>query len=468
MTILSDNYLHYYFDDANLPLFSYKDDILNKDLQTQINEFEQRKKRVYNQSSNLEEAEQILDILTSDKNGIKKEIFESQITEFGSNSGIDNLSYTSLNQMDIEQLTNLLDKRANELVNTISIFKEKLEEYLETVYRTLGEGQNFSQYQDELIKRYIAKKEIPRSDAGQAIIKDFLIHEGLKNVHFTESSGAFETALQNLTMLAYALPELENFSTSRKTAQYSTGRSNGVKTIRGNLLPQLFKIINGKIGGGFRNLTGSGAELAWKKAEITGIQELASEIKQVNDKINAEKDVTVKETGSKSITRMASSGEYVKRVSKGDVEVIIDSNGIKIAYGISVKNYKVPKGKTFPSHITIGTYNNFYDLATNKGGMLPYNLLHYAAARPKKGQKASLETSWNEVKRMVATRNFLDIVAGQGLKAGSDNVLVLVINGSSFTIDEILKAAIKNQDGLAALSIGNSGLPRDRFTSLNV
>jgi hypothetical protein len=73
-----------------------------------------------------------------------------------------------------------------------------------------------------------------------------------------------------LTLLAYALPELINYS-NNSTIQYSTGDSiknkqgingDGVLSIEQGNLPELFRVINAKIAGGFRNLTGIGGELA--------------------------------------------------------------------------------------------------------------------------------------------------------------------------------------------------------------
>jgi hypothetical protein len=55
-------------------------------------------------------------------------------------------------------------------------------------------------------------------------------------------------------------------------------------------------------------------------------------------------------------------------------------------------------------------------------------------------------------------RNFLNLLAGEayGLKSGadylrnaSDNVLVLVINGSAFTIDEVLEKILNKEWGIS-------------------
>ena len=63
--------------------------------------------------------------------------------------------------------------------------------------------------------------------------------------------------------------------------------------------------------------------------------------------------------------------------------------------------------------------------------------------------------------------NIVDILAGQG-QDSSDNVLVLVINGNAFTIDEILSKLVNENDTKKQLGISNTGLGgKNRLISLN-
>ena len=63
--------------------------------------------------------------------------------------------------------------------------------------------------------------------------------------------------------------------------------------------------------------------------------------------------------------------------------------------------------------------------------------------------------------------NIVDILAGQG-KEGADNVLVLVINGNAFTIDEVLSKLINGSNAKGQLNVSNTGLGgRDRLIKLN-
>ena len=206
------------------------------------------------------------------------------------------------------------------------------------------------------------------------IIQDFLQHEGLKKLKITNSSGSYETAIQNLTLLASALPDIQNFTDGRSIINYSTGYD-GAKQIRGTgegLTLRLLQVIARKVSGGFSNVKGFGAEMAWANAEIQGQNKLMKEIQAVN-KESQKKDISVK-SGDSYIQR-----DVGKRVSKGDVTVTVTNDNVFISYGISVKNYGKPSlGLNIP-HITLGTYSNFLDLA-NKAGYNDYSLVHYAAA----------------------------------------------------------------------------------------
>ena len=467
MTILAENYLHYYFDDAD-NIQPINNITYNQIINQQIQYFRSRKKIMQQQSGlNQEDFVSLVEILTSDSQGIKKQIFEQEMGQFANDTGIENLTYSQFGNMNIDELSNLLEKQTQGLADSINTFTTKLEEYLEIAYKKITNTATWEEYKQDLVIQYCKAKHVSpdNGNLNNMIIQDFLQHEGLKKLKITNSSGSYETAIQNLTLLASALPDIQNFTDGRSIINYSTGYD-GAKQIRGTgegLTLRLLQVIARKVSGGFSNVKGFGAEMAWANAEIQGQNKLMKEIQAVNKEIQ-KKDISVK-SGDSYIQR-----DVGKRVSKGDVTVTVTNDNVFISYGISVKNYGKPSlGLNIP-HITLGTYSNFLDLA-NKAGYNDYSLVHYAAAhqyRNKTGTSNSqLYQYWETIKQQTATMNIVDILAGQG-QDSSDNVLVLVINGNAFTIDEILSKLVNENDTKKQLGISNTGLGgKNRLISLN-
>ena len=76
MTILAENYLHYYFDDAD-NIQPINNITYNQIINQQIQYFRSRKKIMQQQSGlDQEDFVSLVEILTSDSQGIKKQIFE--------------------------------------------------------------------------------------------------------------------------------------------------------------------------------------------------------------------------------------------------------------------------------------------------------------------------------------------------------------------------------------------------------
>ena len=476
MPIKAQGYLHYYFDDSGInPVFSKSEKTMNSYIDAQIKQFQARINTMKLQSGLTDnEFDSILTLLTSDEDGKKKEVYDKALEGFATNSGLTRngkqVSYAGIGSMSAENIDTWLKEQASNICDSITIFQNQLNDYLDTAYQKLGKGSNFESYKRKVIIDYAITK---KADSGikSAIISDFLQHNGLNSLGLKKTSSGYETAIRNLTLLAYALPELVNFAGQSNSISYSTGESikkGESRSITGdNKLPELFRVISAKIAGGFRNMTGIAGEMAWAEAESEGIDKVIEKLEQMNYAIDKLEGVSVIQSGSGTSKR----AEGI-RVSKGDVTVSIDSGGVKIQYGISVKNYQKPSTSSNIPHITISTYSNFYNLATKHGigpAISPYNLVHYAASRTgKKGgttTEAILDNSWKEIRQYVAIRNLLDILAGQGMEA-SDNVLILVVNGKVFTIDEILKA-VKSKKNNISISTGGS-VSRDSMKKNNV
>ena len=138
MAILAENYLHYYFDDAD-NIQPINNITYNQIMNQQIQYFRSRKNIMQKQSGlNQKDFADLMNILTLDPNGVKKQIFEQEMGQFANNSGIDDLTYGQFGNMDIDKLNNLLQQKAQTLANSIDIFTKKLEEYLEKAYKRLS------------------------------------------------------------------------------------------------------------------------------------------------------------------------------------------------------------------------------------------------------------------------------------------------------------------------------------------
>ena len=137
MTILAENYLHYYFDDAD-NIQPINNITYNQIINQQIQYFRSRKKIMQQQSGlNQEDFVSLVEILTSDSQGIKKQIFEQEMGQFANDTGIENLTYSQFGNMNIDELSNLLEKQTQGLADSINTFTTKLEEYLEIAYKKI-------------------------------------------------------------------------------------------------------------------------------------------------------------------------------------------------------------------------------------------------------------------------------------------------------------------------------------------
>ena len=467
-------YIHYWYTDyqkrgggdVQTNLAAVKKQIL----QNHVESFAKRKNAMFagNKSMVVNHMDEIIDILTDDKNGKRKTIFDANLANPGQQE--------FLHGQRIGQYANSMKKAnmlAQQLASEIDLFTNKLDEVIAQIYHSIG-GKNLEEYKNQVIMDYASKTHTRpgSSNFRQSIINNFMTHEGLKKLKMTASSGTgaqstLETTLRHLVLLAEGLPEYGSMGQSLGGKYYST-RSGSHRTSTG---AESLGVIAGKVQGLFSNVVGSGGEIAWAVAEEEGDRKVVEKLRQLDKNINASVhatvvgDTTVKNTENKS------------QVSKGDVHIKISGKGVNIEYGVSVKNYRFdPTANTQTIDIVSGT--NFLTAAYKLlgGGTNKEYLFNLAAGLPGGSAKenniidaSTLNNQWNELVETVVLFNFLDFLAGTATQ-NSNNVLYLVFNGKIVTVDEILLNVINKQTKikhrLYSESTGKS-LQRSNFVSIN-
>lgn len=413
-------------------------------LQNHIDNFAKRKNAMFtgNSSAIIDHMDEIIDVLTDDKNGKRKQIFDANLVNPGQKE--------FLHGQRVGQYANSMKKAnmlAQQLASEIDLFTNKLNEVIAQIYHSIG-GKSLEEYKNQVIADYASKTHTTpgSSNFRQSIINNFITHNGLKRLKMTSSSGTgaqatLETTLRHLVLLAEGLPEYGSGGQSLGGKYYST--SSGAH--RSSTGAETLGVIAGKVQGLFSNVVGSGGEIAWAVAEENGEQKVVEKLQKLNENINASVyatvvgDTTVKNTENKA------------QVSKGDVSVKISGQGVNIEYGVSVKNYQFnPAANTQSVEIVGGT--DFLTAAYKLlgGGTNKEYLFNLAAGLPG-GNKAvgkvdatTLNNQWNELVETVVLFNFLDFLAGTATQ-NSNNVLYLVFNGKIVTVDEILSTVISGQ-----------------------
>lgn len=171
-------------------------------------------------STDLEEAEKVMSFLTGDQmNAKRQELFNSS---GGNNngprlSGLGNYTYKQLGYVSPQEIQALVDELANGLDDFITHF----EDFLDSAYNSLMRGGNFETYAASVINEFInsnGRSNLSQSELRSQIISGILTYDGLQKLkiptHQLTGQSGLDTALRNLTLLAYALPELKSENTS--------------------------------------------------------------------------------------------------------------------------------------------------------------------------------------------------------------------------------------------------------------
>lgn len=123
----------------------------------------------------------------------------------------------------------VLVEMTNNIADTILNFQEALDATIGQAYSVIQDPSTLEAYKASVIQQYLNYRNIPAgtpaAEISQGIIRDLLKHNGLKYFHSKyKGIGAYTTALQNMILLAEALP---NFNLSQNMA-WSTQSNQGV------------------------------------------------------------------------------------------------------------------------------------------------------------------------------------------------------------------------------------------------
>lgn len=412
-------------------------------MENHIQQFALRKNKMFagSGSRTINQMDKIIEVLTTDKNNTRKEIFEANIVRPGQESFMHGLRVGQYSN----QVKNLV--AANDLAEEIVNFKTQLNNVIEKIYRSIG-GEALSAYKERVLDDYANRSGIDRntSNFNNSVIDNFLKHEGLVKMGLTASTGhtkqsevTLETCLRNLVLLAETLPE------NIGSRQYSTGKDKNLRPTADGV--DTLSVIAKKVQGLFSNIVGTGGEIAWKTAEQQGWKETVEELRKMDKRLNFRR-MEVRTSGGDRIKNEKNE----TRVSKGDVHVHITGKNVNIEYGISVKNYRFNPSAASQT-VTIMDKTPFRVAAYKMLSSGSEKEYMYNLAAGLEGERngtkvtaKSLEAEWNSLVERVCWFNFLDFLAGTA-EQNSNNVLYLVLNGKILTVDKIL-LEVKAKDNL--------------------
>lgn len=490
------SYLHYYYGNSNSP-FTSAEFFENKRknlLDMQLKVFEQQKKVILNKAHSSrvpKEYAELLEILTDTGNAgqLRDQIYAGANPSDGVPDKV--LFHTALGGTSsagsIQNIKSGIEKKVGDIVTNIDNFRIALQNTLDKAYQSLFGDGNFEAYKQAVFTEYVSNSGLSGKDKSiinQSILDNFLHHEGfVKSGAFdSNSANRVEDSLKKLILFADALPEYNSYLAGEAT--YSTKKHSG--KIDG--LPEFFKIIAGKTQGLYNMVKGDGAELTASLGETAVIQEAGKHLKDL-DKV-----FTVTNTGSNSTGGVSILSTYEKdsnwdkafgfdnlgkqydgSVSKPDVTVTYSLNGVKINYGLTVKNYEMRKANNGTDKYFINakltSETSLYDAMSRIfSGTGMYGAYQLAGGHGNGNVKltngnrytnSQLDEMWNSLKDMVIAGNMLTFLGG--LK--EDNTLFMVANGRVIGLDQILRDIINGKTKETYTIKGASA--RSRYMSEN-
>lgn len=486
-------YLHYWFDDYVKSAGDGNADMYTNFLKTKngigyskyfgkngiaTQEYNQRLKQMQSDWGFAydDEFERVIHFLMDDDN-TRSEIFKDQAPTNISTLG---MLRESANDIDPEEIATIVDN-----------FLKALQDAVQNMYAKI-EGKPWEEFKDKVVREYAETKGgLTGSALKQAIISDFLTHEGLVNLNLTTSTSnaanqaGLQTALRNISLLLDALPEYGTSGNSILGSMNYSSRNNSGITKDG--LGTLYKIAE-KLQGLFNNIVGQGGELAWKVAEQTGLEKMISKGNMpllsgdafISTEVIGGRQMTITRSGKKDSNLESDIEKKIekkkKSVSKGDVQVTIADNKVLITYGVSVKTYSF-NTKTGAKNVGLVDSTPFLTAAQklfeeDNGWRYMINL---AGGNPGSSNSSSekgysltdLNNRWDALVKEVVARNFIDVIAGVATQYGP-TTLYLVINGQIIPITDILENLSNNVLDFSSRLINSNGLSLKRKTMMDM
>ena len=465
--IAADGYVHYWFSSSEMEIRQFNDAKRNEILNDLNNQFQQRKKQMVSATDekSKKEAGALIDFLTYSKEAAeeRKAVFEQETNAYsgGWESGLGEYTFGQLRNKSSEEIVQMV----NDLANGITDFTDHLENLLQNIYESVCKdgAPAFEQYKENIVKEYINNKGLKgddNSEIAKAIWSDLLSskHNGLnrynstqKDFSGTEGLPKVATALKNLTLIAEALPQLNNKDIKFNAYDYK-------KQVTAS---EVLNIIAGKMAGMFSNIKGAGGEIAAKRAEESVLKKVAEgifEAQGTKPSIQSSKVTTVGDSVEKreiydpQLIEDASKEEKIIRVSKSDVDVTLTMDGVKITYGINVKNYTPPSKDVNMEAVSLESKANLLDVAQRNGINL-YYMFNIAAGHPDSNfnkqyhanrsikrtyTDEELSKGWFDLISYTVYKHFLTAIAGEIIN-NSKSILFFSLNGQVFPIDEVIE-----------------------------
>lgn len=467
-------YLHYYYGNSNSP-FTSADFFENKRknlLDMQLKAFEQQKKELVNQISKVpDDYAKVLELLTdTSKSDERTKIYQASMNQ--QNAVPDKILFQTafgeeLSAGNIQNLKGNIEAKVGDITTSINNFNISLTQTLEQAYNNLYGNNNFKEYQASIIAEYIQGSQInfnsDESKLKQDILTNFLHHQGfIKNSMFSKKdSSRIKDSLNKLILLAYALPDY-----SKYTGTYSGKNTQGEKTI--DNLPQFFQIIAGKVQGLYNMVKGDGAELTGMIGEKACIDAAGKGLNDLNKLFTITNTGNSISNGGVSVLStfkpdsafstafdFNNSAQISGTYSKPDITVSYNQNGVKIQYGLTVKNYQLQNSKNgldsyFINAKLSDSTSLYHALSSIFSGTGMYGVFQLAGGHGNgnvkllNGQRYTnnqLDEMWNSLKDLAVTGNLLSYLGG----IKEDNTLFMIANGRVIGLDQILRDIINNK-----------------------
>lgn len=431
------DYLHYYFSNyikENQQDLSY----INRGKRVelilrQMDLFGAKVNQFYNSAATNELGE-VMDILSGEGHAAALE--DVYVGASHTSPQINGVDISSIANMKVENIAQKLQTDANDLTTLINDFYNSLTQKLDEVYQILGKGEAYDTFAANILTEYCNDNEIPKSQAGQVILRQFLSSEGLSSV---KGRTNLETYIKRLSLLASSLP-------SYTGGEIAYGTTRGKEKVAQSL-PEFFKIVAQKTNGLFSNITGRIGEMAFAKAEEEVSCEIQEKLHDVNISIdnamglgssqgNSWLDCDVNVDGAFEIPDQPT----VLQTNTGDVQVTVTKGQVSASYGVNVKDYKFDSRAKFQKirigtnlsfldayHKVYGNDNFLYAVASGQAGVTDENADIYS--------ESMITALWQDLIATTVAGSVLDTLAGMPQE---DN-LFLSVNGRIFTLIDVIQ-----------------------------
>ena len=441
-------YIHYYFADFakrnNIDIFNSAQttSYFKQKLKNYQGKYKDIRTGMVSGAKNEQEALSLIDAIEQDAvlSNQRSDFFKANYQDIGNAKGIRSAAAAG-----------------ETIAQEVQIFVDELRKIINTIVNSLNV--NLEELKSNIIQQYCEKRGvIPGTSAfSQAVLQDFLTHEGIKKLNINAGGTgqrALDSSLRNIILLAESLPEYGTSGGSTLGGEsYSTKFSNG-KTKNGS---ETLDIIQRKLQGLLNNVQGIGAEIAWAKAEEVGERKVEEEIVKANAKVVGGKVIP----DGKLFANQQEKNDI--HVSKPDVQVDVVGTKVIITYGVSVKQYKFNK-KAGVGTVSLVSNTSLLN-ALEKYGKQNLNSIYNLAAghaSKKEGYSAqSLNEMWSNLVKQVTIANFLDALVG----LGDLSVLYLVVNGKVIPVSNILARITEND--ITGRFVSQQAINRNAFVRMN-